>query len=556
MTGITIRIPGRSAAASGTSTTDVQPVSNREQAAKSVDRGTPNVRAGKENIAPLPSDVWLQNPAWIDGAVNPPQFYMSQAQMVDALQAAANAGIPIPPGPGAAMLAAARAGDAPVSAATARPANRPSEQVCDTVNTSAGIAQKSAAEPTNKALDPSLSAGNSVLGDAGYLVYVTHTLSVLDNTPAVRGSKSAPKKVKTPTTKFEYIDVQNISRVKFFQACLRVHDLADHFSAGVHSGPAFKLWWTGSNGGKAGALTIETDRDFALAQSALLQKNKKTVAVSVEFDTDQMNGFRIRRQGLLPSPTQDPTDELAFGTKVPNVDAFSDQSQIHGAIILELKAKWPCQQHLGEHGEDGFCYVTANAEHIRLNARKLKFWAAAIAAHEATKNEPPNTVEFDGFRDGRLSMARPRGRSGPHPASSSSQSSPGVDTSQLLMAAILSNMNNKRSRSRSPEEMRTPSTSRAFAVPLSPPPAAGTELHTCLTDFLEAKGIDFRGFENALLLLDFTPDVIPFVSISRLCEVTNSVEGRAIKFQAFCKAWSSRQEEKHSYLATKRSRFT
>jgi hypothetical protein len=50
------------------------------------------------------------------------------------------------------------------------------------------------------------------------------------------------------------------------------------------------------SGGKAGAPTIETDRQFQVITEALFKKNKKTCQVGVEFDTDTMEGFCIRRQ--------------------------------------------------------------------------------------------------------------------------------------------------------------------------------------------------------------------------------------------------------------------
>jgi hypothetical protein len=50
------------------------------------------------------------------------------------------------------------------------------------------------------------------------------------------------------------------------------------------------------SGGKAGAPTIETDHQFEVITEALFKKNKKTCQIGVEFDTDTMEGFRIRRQ--------------------------------------------------------------------------------------------------------------------------------------------------------------------------------------------------------------------------------------------------------------------
>ena len=51
---------------------------------------------------------------------------------------------------------------------------------------------------------------------------------------------------------------------------------------------------------------------------------------------------------------------------------------------MELKATWPCSTHLNEHGGAGFCYVTNTSEHVLLNARWLKAWAAAIVCFSMT----------------------------------------------------------------------------------------------------------------------------------------------------------------------------
>ena len=64
--------------------------------------------------------------------------------------------------------------------------------------------------------------------------------------------------------------------------------------------------------------------------------------------------------------------------QVPRAELFGEESQLLGGIILQLKQRWPCQQHLGEHGEPGLCYITPAGEHVGLNMRKLKIWASAI----------------------------------------------------------------------------------------------------------------------------------------------------------------------------------
>lgn len=66
-------------------------------------------------------------------------------------------------------------------------------------------------------------------------------------------------------------------------------------------------------------------------------------------------------------------------------------------------------------------------------------------------------------------------------------------------------------------------------------PDIGQELHVCLEDFCALRAIDLTAKEDALAGLDFTPDVIPSVSLARLCKILGVGEGRALKLQVFCK---------------------
>ena len=83
---------------------------------------------------------------------------------------------------------------------------------------------------------------------------------------------------------------------------------------------------------------------------------------------------------------------------------------------------------------------------------------------------------------------------------------------------------------------------RAVA-PLPPLPLPGTELNACLRDFHELKGVDLTSSEAPLLALELTPDIIPGVPVSRLCEITDVIEGKMWRFQAFCRDWTTRLEE-------------
>lgn len=87
-----------------------------------------------------------------------------------------------------------------------------------------------------------------------------------------------------------------------------------------------------SSGGKAGAATIDKDSEYEAALEAI-GKKKKDAQVSVEFDLDAMEGFRIKKRvnyhdialiarlaDLASQPlvadTADENQELAHGTKV------------------------------------------------------------------------------------------------------------------------------------------------------------------------------------------------------------------------------------------------
>ncbi|KAG6370347.1 hypothetical protein JVT61DRAFT_12155 [Boletus reticuloceps] len=323
--------------------------------------------------------------------------------------------------------------------------------------------------------------------------------------------------------------------IKFF---LGVHDLSDQFSPGVNFGPQFKLC-----GGKAGASTIENDHDFQVARSALSKKKKEACVVSVEFDVDVMDSYRIRKRPILQVDKDDELNELSYPTKIPRIENFSDNAQLHGSIILQLKVKWVCDKHSGEHGERGHCWVSPTGNHIGLNNCRLKQWAASIAAGDATKHEPPHTIDFDGLRDGRLDV-KSCGRTGP---CSSAAATP--DATTMLLTAVTSLMANQLvSKTPAVDFLTTPKRHRAreVSLPCSPVPITGTELHSCLNDFFDQKGIDLRATEDLLTQLEFTPDIISDVLISRLCEVLMVVEGRGLKLQAFAREWSERlQLKKH-----------
>lgn len=72
--------------------------------------------------------------------------------------------------------------------------------------------------------------------------------------------------------------------------------------------------------------------------------------------------------------------------QVPQVENFTDETQLHGGIILELKQRHPCKDHPGEQNAPGYCYKPVGCgldAHVRLNNRRFKKWSAAIVRDQS-----------------------------------------------------------------------------------------------------------------------------------------------------------------------------
>lgn len=267
-----------------------------------------------------------------------------------------------------------------------------------------------------------------------YYVHVTVAYTVV--VPPTGHAKVASTK-KDKLMKMESIVLDSITHVNFLKETLKVHNLSSEYSPGTHSGPDFKMSWTGSgyicqyvsstfnpltfysnftSGRQGGAPTIHNDKDFTVVLEALFAKRGK-VQVYVDLNLDTMEGFRIRsmvsylftscceqsheqssRYHLRPSLGLEMRMKSSYMahvyvhvpfeflvrwfadqdiSQVPKVSNFSKAAQIQGTFIIQLKQKWVCEKHQGEHGEPGHCYVNPLGAHIRLNPRRLKEWAAA-----------------------------------------------------------------------------------------------------------------------------------------------------------------------------------
>ncbi|KAF8804697.1 hypothetical protein BYT27DRAFT_7107079 [Phlegmacium glaucopus] len=532
-----------------------------------------------------PSEGWLRNPAWIDGGINPPVYYLSHEE----IEATCHAhGVQPPP---RYMEVEVRGANPP--AVNATPALSSATQY-DIL--SARVSPTPITPRDNYYHQPQAEQLGSTVAAAvapeGYLVNATHLFTPQNSAATLTRTARVAKKKQTLLGR---IGLGGITRVAFIKAFLEMHNLHTHYGPGIHSGPPFKLSWTGSAGGKAGAPTFLNDDTFNIAISAILKKDRQKIQLTVEFDTDTMSGFRIQQPvGLLAGlPESIGDEELMSGTGIPHVGQFSNAEQVNGRFVVEIKKRWPCAAHQGEHGGPGHCYVTPNGDHIRLNPLRMKMWAAAMATGDVTKHEPPSTDAFDGVHDARVSSLRARGRAGPFAGPDLSLATPpsvNNDAMTLVMASlipILGGLSRKRSHSDSDSPRRHASSSRQklqspkrlcygfrdspsnpFQTPsqtshnvqdplhdstshhnnLHSPissmpklvPAPGFELRACLRAFAELDGVDITPFEIALRLEDFTPDIIALADETAsavIRSITGVTNGRLMKLKVFCKKW-------------------
>ncbi|KAI0794060.1 hypothetical protein C8Q74DRAFT_1365587 [Fomes fomentarius] len=499
----------------------------------------PPSKPGELPPPPRPaSKYWLSNPAFIDGALPEPQYYHSQEEL-DEHHAAALAA--------AAGLVELQGGSARVRTP---PMSRPSTPEAP---------QSPNAEPVMEvapagacALTPPVSATTEqpavrLPEVEGHLIQATMHYVEQARGPSQRGSKVVMKPLHV--TKMVNAPLSGITRAEFVCAFLGAHGLAEQYAAGPHSGPKFKLWWTGVSKGQAG--TIERDCDFDVALNAILKK-RGCRAVSVGFQLEDLNGFSVRtkRPFLADIDSIDQEEELMHGTMVPQVATFSSTVQLHGSIILELRRIHKCSDHVDENNQAGACYKPDGKGvqgHIRLNNRRLKSWAAAVAAGEATKYIPPNNSDFDG-----VVGPKPRGTLGPHSAAAPSVGDP---TQALLLGLMplftaLAGQQLVSAHTAGPSVFslgnppRTPAHVSQRSPLSSPLQPDDNELHQFLVALLAKKDIDLLACESQLAALDFTPDILPVVEVSQLKEVTGATDGKLIKMQLFAKEWTKRQEEK------------
>jgi hypothetical protein len=190
--------------------------------------------------------------------------------------------------------------------------------------------------------------------------------------------------------------------------------------------------------------------------------------------------------------------------------------------------------------------VCSNCEQLLLDMIVTTLTSHQVAG-KATYNDPPSELLSSGDVEARL---KPRGLNGPRPASVTQLTSGGsavgdfstmITATMLPMAIMCVQQMTETFAARRSEPVT------AVAVPSTNAPkvsrahvAAGDEVTRCLQDFLSEQSVDLTAFDAALLALDFTPDLIPRLSIPRLLEVFDGIaEGTVLKFQLFAQEWSA-----------------
>lgn len=387
--------------------------------------------------------------------------------------------------------------------------------------------------------------------------FITAILSFRESS-ASQGSKAKQPKKTSATKTGPALPLFSMTRCAVLQEVLKLHDLHQHYQPSNVSGFPVEISWPGSPGGKTNAPTVRDDQEFETIMTQLYEK-RTVKSILVGFDLDLLEPFRIRSAVALDprlAPWSGP--KVRFGTHVPRPDSFSGEDQLHGAIIMDLREEWKCDEH-----DNGACYKKED-EHFPLNRWKVKHWAAAIAGSQAgvSMRDPPPTL----FRPDdaiRSRVIRPRGRTGPRHQRAGSDSAVEAGT---MMSAFFSSLlqNNVAFPPVTPRRPKkhylSPASSPAGPPESSSPlPAQEDELRLCLEAFGCAKpSISPEEITVAVTALSekhYTADTLSFAGVQRLAEVTQFAEGDVCSLLKFAKEWVGKVEHKRARLSTSSHRF-
>ncbi|KAG2048101.1 hypothetical protein BDR06DRAFT_1024597 [Suillus hirtellus] len=317
------------------------------------------------------------------------------------------------------------------------------------------------------------------------------------------GKHGKAKIQKVTTVKQLRLALEGMLYKDFISEALRAHKLFDDYKPEF----PFKLWWTGSLGGQKGAATISSHLNFDVSLQSIVRKSGNC-NVMISFDLDEMSAFCKAKQ---PFALLNLSDDGGPG------DGFDED-------VTSTKSQWKCQEHKGEHGEPGFCFVKPDGDHLGLNTHHLGAWSAAWANGKASISSPPNCKEFDGAFSSSGLTSHTRGKSGPHSSPVTASPSGTLDinlVNSLLTAAILP-MVSRLSQEQSNQVMTPgPNVSHPWQT-FSLPPVSMVmleELTVMLKAFHAETTIDIINRAQHLAELDFTVDLLTELSVDKLIKV-------------------------------------
>ncbi|KAE9384009.1 hypothetical protein BT96DRAFT_950871, partial [Gymnopus androsaceus JB14] len=208
-----------------------------------------------------PSLTWLLSPGWTDGCINPPVMYTS-VQHMRAVQDYWKHTIPpklrAPAQPAPVPLAHPPSTLAPpVFAPTpVPPLPMPAPCTTGTIAVLSGTyyRQSEFGPSQSESRGPhaitqannhyeSKAADNSSLNNTDYLISVIKFYSAVDASAPTKLGKLKVKKESSQLT--DRIPITTLTRQEFITRFLKVHNLDEKYAPGPHSGPTFKVYWSG-----------------------------------------------------------------------------------------------------------------------------------------------------------------------------------------------------------------------------------------------------------------------------------------------------------------------
>ncbi|KAI0309020.1 hypothetical protein OF83DRAFT_1180106 [Amylostereum chailletii] len=596
--------------------------------------GEPTTQTGAASagLPPRPSIWWMIQPGYIDGSINPPQFYHN-ADEIRATWAHGWACLSVAEQHHVRQERAKLQPRAPPTTAPSPPPQlahsataQPQRPQATNVPTLATTVQSSAMEPTTApsimshpvVFQPAAAQYASVAGPVQQVAvqpgplracpaptpaptlaptpagnmsspennpdFVTLRVGIAYKVAAKptggRATSGPPKMVIERESKLVYVKLtKDTTRSQFTLDILKAVDLGDKFTVGEIRGPAFKARWTGINAHDAS--TVETDDMFAIVRSTLLKDRPKNIFI--DLDIDQMQAHRVRKRALdaiLDDGDEQGAPSHEHGTKVPRVEALPELDRRLGQHILNIEKEWVCEVHRGKHNNPGHCFVKGD-NHLPLNRRRKSKWAAALEAKTpgVDLRTPPEWPDFQGPWDG-CDSAKPRGRTGPRPSSSTAPivqapTAPQVivqnqsDVGQVMpvlanliqqQTTLLSSMLGTSSPAPSDVAFSTsaPSSSSSLSfnsssisspsksLPISPIPRRQDIIYYFLMTFYQNSGHNLLPFHEILVDAGYTPSVLSSSSdaLQYFQEISGISDDVCQALAEACRSYSARLEEK------------